>query len=152
MCCFCVYSIFFFFFKGEKPEDRIDRVWPAKAQRERGERMLQEEKGEAHRVLGSEEVLVTVSLDNQWQPMESILAPPPTNPGSINAHWPCGSAWTDREGERVKGCACVSLFVCCTCAWAGKLCDEGKGAAVLMWMSGSLPLQSQLSNLLTTAL
>lgn len=79
-------------------------------------------------------------------------SPPPTNPGSINAHWPCGSARTDREGERVKGCACVCLFVCCTCAWAGKLCGEGKGAAVLMWMSGSLLLQSQLSNLLTAAL
>lgn len=52
----------------------------------------------------------------------------------------------------MKGCACVSLFVCCTCAQAGELCGEGKGAAVLMWMSVSLLLQSQLSNLLTTGL
>lgn len=150
MCCFFVFMAFFF--KGEKSDDRIDRAWPAKAQRERGERMLQEER-ERH----------TQSLVRRrsWSPYPWTISDslwkaswlsPPTNPGSINAHWPCGSARTDREGERVKGCACVSLFVCCTCAWAGKLCGEGKGAAVLMWMSGSLLLQPQLSNLLTAAL
>lgn len=106
-------------------------------------------KGEEHGVLGTEgRVLVTVSLDNQWQPMESILlSPPQTLAASMHTDLVVQHEQIGRGGAN----ACT-LFVCCMCAWAGKLCDEAKCAAALMSMSVYLLLQSQLSNLLTATL
>lgn len=104
--------------KKEKTYDDIGHVWPAEAQRVKRQ-YVTGRKREEHGVLGTEgRVLVTVSLDNQWQPMESILALSPANPGSINARWPCASAWTDRRG--VSKSLRVRVFVCCMCVCVGR--------------------------------
>lgn len=110
--------------KKKNPRRKIDRLSDLqKAQQEREERMCQEE-GEEHGVLATEgRVLVTVSLDNQWQPMESIPALPHKPWQHQCTHWPCGSAWTDREGESESRCVCELVCLLCT---GRKTCDEGQ--------------------------
>lgn len=58
-------------------------------------------------------VLVTVSLDYQWQPTEKVCASEPSPPQSLAAsthRWPCVSIWSVREGER------LSVSSACVCA------------------------------------
>lgn len=86
--------------------------------------------------------------DSLWK--ASWLSPPQTLAASMHTDLVVQHEQIGRE--RVKACTCVSLFVCCMCVWAGRLCDKGKGVAVLMSMSVYLLLQSQLSNLLIATL
>lgn len=120
-----------------KEGSELESGWPSLQQRDAESSQQQ-----------SSWVLVTVSLDYQWQPTEKVCASESSPPQSLAAsthRQPCVSMWSVREGKRLSmSSTCVCARVCLrvkVCEYAGRFRDN-----IYMWAEATVQQHLNLAS------